>query len=112
MPVAPTYPGVYIDELPSSVRTIISVATSIAAFVGPTARGAVDEAMHITSWGDFERLYGGLSTASPMSYAVRQFYQNGGSEAEIVRVASGGKNSDDRTLGDGRPSGQVPREVG
>jgi uncharacterized protein len=94
MPVAPTYPGVYIDELPSSVRTIIGVATSVAAFVGPAARGPVDEAMHITSWGDFERLYGGLSTSSPMSYAVRQFYQNGGAEAEIVRVASGGKYSE------------------
>jgi phage tail sheath protein FI len=94
MPVAPTYPGVYIDELPSSVRTIIGVATSIAAFVGPAARGPVDEATHITSWGDFERQFGGLSTLSPMSYAVRQFYQNGGAEAEIVRVATGGKSSE------------------
>jgi len=88
MPVAPTYPGVYIDELPSSVRTIIGVATSVAAFVGPADRGPVDMPTHITSWGDYERVYGGLSATNPMGHAVRQFYQNGGAEAEVVRVAS------------------------
>lgn len=37
MPVSVSYPGVYIQEVGSGVRTI-SVATSIAAFVGQ--RGA------------------------------------------------------------------------
>ncbi len=90
MPVNPTYPGVYIDELPSAVRTIVGVPTSIAAFVGSAARGPVDKATHITSWGDFERQFGGLSASSLMSYAVFQFFQNGGSEAEIVRVVNAG----------------------
>ena len=88
MAVSPTYPGVYIDELPSPVRTIIGVPTAVAAFVGPAARGPVDEPRHITSWSDFDRIYGGLSAASLMSYAVFHYYQNGGSEAEIVRVAA------------------------
>ena len=34
MPVPPTYPGVYVQEISSGVRTISGVATSIAAFVG------------------------------------------------------------------------------
>lgn len=34
MPVTPTYPGVYIEEVPRGVRAITGVATSIAAFVG------------------------------------------------------------------------------
>jgi Bacteriophage tail sheath protein len=88
MAVSPTYPGVYIDELPNPVRTIIGVPTAVAAFVGPAARGPVDEPSHITSWSDFDRIYGGLSAASLMSYAVFHYYQNGGSEAEIVRVAA------------------------
>ena len=88
MAVSPTYPGVYIDELPNPVRTIIGVSTAVAAFVGPAARGPVDEPRHITTWSDFDRIYGGLSAASLMSYAVFHFYQNGGSEAEIVRVAA------------------------
>ena len=53
MPVAPTYPGVYIEEIPSGVRTITGVATSIAAFVGRARRGPVNEAIVINSFGDF-----------------------------------------------------------
>ena len=34
MPVSPTYPGVYIEEVPSGVRTIVGVSTSVTAFVG------------------------------------------------------------------------------
>ncbi|MGH3389857.1 MAG: phage tail sheath family protein [Actinomadura sp.] len=93
MPVTPTYPGVYIDELPSPVRTITGVPTSIAAFVGRAPRGPEDRPVHITSWADYESAFGGLDADTPMSYAVHQYYLNGGSEAEIVRVvgANGGK---------------------
>ncbi|MGW2253962.1 phage tail sheath subtilisin-like domain-containing protein [Kitasatospora sp. NPDC001660] len=86
MPVNITYPGVYIEEVPSSVRTITGVPTSIAAFVGYAPRGRVDDPVHITSWADYQAIFGGLHADSPMSYAVYQFYANGGSEAEIVRI--------------------------
>ncbi len=86
MPVTPTYPGVYIEEIPSGVRTITGVATSIAAFVGRAARGPSNTPVTITSYGDFERLFGGLWTKSSLGYAVRDFYQNGGTTAVIVRV--------------------------
>jgi phage tail sheath protein FI len=91
MPVQPTYPGVYIEEIPSGVRTITGVATSITAFIGLAARGPLNEPVTINSYSDFERSFGGLSVKSTMSYAVRDFYQNGGSTAIIVRVA---KNAD------------------
>ena len=87
MPVAPTYPGVYIEEIPSGVRTITGVATSITAFIGYTARGAVNRGTRCLSFADFERAFGGLAVDSPLSYAVSQFFQNGGSEAIVVRVA-------------------------
>jgi hypothetical protein len=86
MPIAPTYPGVYIEEIPSGVRTITGVATSITAFIGRTARGPTDYAVTINSYGDFERIFGGLWVQSAMSYAVRDFYLNGGSQAIIVRL--------------------------
>jgi hypothetical protein len=86
MPVNVTYPGVYIDEVKSSVRTITGVPTSVAAFVGHAPRGPVDRPVHITGWADYEANFGGLQANCPMSYAVYQFYLNGGSEAEIVRV--------------------------
>src|SRR5215217_1393582 len=89
MPIAPTYPGVYIEEIPSGVRTITGVATSITAFIGRALRGPVDEPVTVNGFGDFERLFGGLWAGSMMSYAVRDFFMNGGGQAIIVRVASG-----------------------
>ncbi|MGK7911162.1 MAG: phage tail sheath family protein [Synechococcus sp.] len=86
MPTTPTYPGVYIEEIPSGVRTITGVATSIAAFIGRTLQGPVNEPTTINSYGDFERLFGGLHEEYLMSYAVKDFYQNGGSQALIVRL--------------------------
>ena len=82
-----TYPGVYIQELPSPVHAITGVATSIAAFVGYTARGIDNRAQAILSFADFERLYGGLASNSELSYAVQQFYLNApGSQAYVVRT--------------------------
>ena len=89
MPVTPTFPGVYIQEIPSGVRTITGVATSITAFIGFTQRGPTSKAVQIFNFGDFERQFGGLASASDLSYAVQQYFLNGGNEAWIVRVASG-----------------------
>lgn len=83
-----TYPGVYIQELPSPVHAIAGVATSIAAFVGYTARGIDNRAQAIYNFGDFQRLYGGLASNSEVSYAVQQFYAiaGSGSQAYVVRT--------------------------
>ena len=89
MPVTVSYPGVYIEEIPSGVRTISGVATSITAFVGYTSRGPVNQAVRLANFGDFERNFGGLQQDSEISYAVQQFFLNGGSDAYVVRVASG-----------------------
>jgi uncharacterized protein len=86
MPQTLTFPGVYIEEVPSGVRPITGVATSITAFVGRALRGPVDEAIVITAYGDFERIFGGLWLESNLGYAVQDFYRNGGSTAIIVRV--------------------------
>lgn len=88
MPSALTYPGVYVEEIPSGVRTITGVATSITAFIGRARRGPVNEAVTINSFGDFERIFGGLWVDSTLGYAVRDFYINGGSQAIIVRLAN------------------------
>jgi phage tail sheath protein FI len=86
--VTPTYPGVYIEEVPSGVHPITGVATAIAAFVDFFQRGPMNEAVEIFSFADFERAFGGLDTRSEASYAIQQFFLNGGSHAWVVRVAS------------------------
>ena len=60
MLVTPTYPGVYVEEIPSGVRTITGVATSITAFIGRAKRGPCNEPTEINNLGDFERVFGGL----------------------------------------------------
>jgi phage tail sheath protein FI len=89
MPVALSYPGVYVEEIPSGVHTLTGVSTSVTAFIGFTAKGEVNEPAHIFSFADFDRQFGGLSIDSPVSFAVRDFFQNGGTEAWIVRAANG-----------------------
>lgn len=90
MTTIPSYPGVYVEELPSSVRAIQTVTTSVTAFVGHTRRGPLDEPVRITSFADFERRFGGLSARSPLGHAVHQFFGNGGTVAVVVRVAKAG----------------------
>ncbi|MCW5599186.1 MAG: hypothetical protein KIT59_08765 [Nitrosomonas sp.] len=92
MPTAMSYPGVYIKEIPSGIRTITRVKASIAAFIGPTQRGPLDTEgpVRIQSFSEFERDFGGLWRQSPLTYAVNQFFQNGGSAALIIRVVNNG----------------------
>jgi phage tail sheath protein FI len=93
MPVNPTYPGVYIEEIPSGVHTITGVATSIGAFIDRFSQGPQDRGVQILSFSDFERSFGGLSTTSEASYAIQQFFLNGGSEAYVIRVGGAGINA-------------------
>lgn len=86
MPTQVSYPGVYIEEVPSGVRTITGVATSITAFLGRAPRGPVDDPIPVNSFADFERVFGGVSAEFMMTYAVRDFFLNGGSRALIVRL--------------------------
>jgi Bacteriophage tail sheath protein len=87
MPVALTFPGVYIEEIPSGVRTITGVATSIALFIGWAGRGPTDRAVRLSSFADYERQIGGLDRRTLLGYAVKQFFENGGSDAYVVRIA-------------------------
>jgi phage tail sheath protein FI len=87
MPATLTYPGVYIEEVPSGVRTIAAVSTADTAFVDCFRRGPMNRAVRITSLADFQRVFGGLDPTSEASYAIQQYFLNGGSVAWVVRVS-------------------------
>jgi phage tail sheath protein FI len=100
MAVAVSFPGVYVEEIPSGVRTITGVATSITAFVGWSARGPTKYPGLIESWADYQRVYGGFNALSPyLSYAVYQFFNNGGQTAYVVRLAANDAVSAVLTIG-------------
>ena len=86
MPIPPTYPGVYIEEVPSGSHPIPGVPTSVTAFIDYFKQGPINKAIHIRNFGDFERTFGGLDGRSEASYSIRQFFDNGGSEAWVVRT--------------------------
>lgn len=73
------------------IRSIAGVSTSVTAFVGRTLSGPTDLPTAVFSFAEFEGLYGGLWSESPLSHAVGQFFANGGREALVCRV----RGSDD-----------------
>ncbi len=81
-----SYPGVYIQEVPSGVRTISNVGTSITAFVDFFREGPMNVATEIFGLSDFGRVFGGIDARSDASYAIAQFFLNGGSSALVVRT--------------------------
>jgi uncharacterized protein len=86
MPPVTSYPGVYVTEIPSGIRPITGVATSITAFLGRAVKGPVHEPVEVNGFADYQRIFGGLSKDSTLSYAVRDFFANGGGQALVVRV--------------------------
>ncbi|MCU4186041.1 phage tail sheath subtilisin-like domain-containing protein [Acidiferrimicrobium sp. IK] len=92
----PTYaaPGVYVEEVPSSQKSLSAAATAIAAFVGFTAKAPSDDPADpeglqprlVTSWTQFEQLYGGFAKGCMLPLSVYGYFQNGGNIAYIVRV--------------------------
>lgn len=88
MPGPYLYPGVYVEEVPSGIRPIGGASTSDTAFVDYFPRGTIDRAVRLTSWADFEREFGGLDLNSEASYAIQQYYLNGGRIAWVVRVVA------------------------
>ena len=90
MPVQVSYPGVYIQEVPSGVHTITGVATSIAAFIGRTSKGKMNKATRLLSLADYVRAFGDPHPESDLANSVRLFFANGGTDCYVIRIANGG----------------------
>lgn len=93
MPVQTSYPGVYVQEVPSGVRTITGVATSIATFIGRAKMGPMFQPVLCLNYSDFERSFSSDTSLGDMPRAVRLFFLNGGTQCYIVRVANAAKES-------------------
>ena len=91
MPVTVSYPGLYLEELPSNARSIVASPTSIAVFVGythPFKTRVFGQPVRLFSYSDYEREFGGIyvsgSLDANVAHAVYQFFLNGGSDAYVV----------------------------
>ncbi len=73
-------------------RTAIAPAdTAVTAFIGRTLKGPVCAPTTLRSFEDYQRIFGGLWLPSVLSYAVEQFFENGGRACIVVRVCNGGR---------------------
>ena len=84
-------PGIHVAVEVGADQSIARVATATAAFVGRALRGPVNRPVLIHSFADFQAVFGGLWQPSALSYAVEQYFENGGREARVVRVVNGGR---------------------
>ncbi len=74
-----------------ALQAIGGVPTGVAAFVGRTLKGPVNRPVPISSFSDFQHIFGGLWQPSPVAYAVDHFFENGGRRAFVVRVVNGAR---------------------
>jgi phage tail sheath protein FI len=63
------------------------VDTSTAVFIGAPARGSPAEPVELTSFGDYQRAFGGND--GELGHAVRLFFENGGMRAFAFRSKGG-----------------------
>ena len=100
MPVLTSYPGVYVEEIPSGVHNIVGVSTSSTAFVDFFPQGPMGVPTQVNNFTQFQTIFGNLDQRSEASYGVMQFFLNGGQTAWIVRVAAGSPEPAQLTLDD------------
>ena len=93
------HPGVYIQEVSSGVRPIEGVSTSTAGFLGKAEKGPLDAAVMVTSFAEFQSVYGGFLGDSFLAQAALQFFSNGGTRLYVVRIAKNAAVAD-ISLGD------------
>ena len=81
--------GIQFAETPNADQPIARASAQLTAFVGRTLRGPLNQPIAVRSFADFQQHFGGLWQPSPLSYAVEHFFEQGGRQAIIVRVANG-----------------------
>ncbi|MCU7727323.1 phage tail sheath subtilisin-like domain-containing protein [Actinoplanes sp. KI2] len=107
-------PGVYIEEQPSGSMPIEGVGTAVAAFVGFTERYDTEQGdptdpagvkpQLVTSWPQYERIYGGFVRGAMLPHAVRGYFENGGGKAYICRIPT----TEGESANGGRPTLTLP----
>src|SRR5438094_10151045 len=90
MPISPTYPGVYVQEVPSGVRTIVGVSTSIGMFLGTSKKGPIFKAVRCPKYSEFRTRFGDTPpTGGALAQYVKLFFLNGGTDCWVMRLANG-----------------------
>jgi uncharacterized protein len=88
MAVQPTYPGVYVQEVPSGVRTIAGVSTSIGLFIGTSTKGPINRPQQVFNYTEFRTKFGDSAAPGQLAQYVKLFFLNGGTNCWVMRIAN------------------------
>jgi phage tail sheath protein FI len=94
-------PGVYVEEISSGSKPIEAGATNIAGFLGVAEKGPVNEAVLVTNWTQYTKLFGGMHDKGWLGHGVYQFFQNGGTKAYINNLMEMPEKKKDTKAKDG-----------
>src|SRR5262249_2998443 len=85
----PTYrtPGIYFEQRDASPPVIGPVRTDVAGFVGIASRGPLHRPVRIESMTQFRHAFGGELAQAYLTYAVQEYFANGGTTCWVVRIA-------------------------
>lgn len=86
-------PGIYVEEAPRGEQQIATPPVTLAAFVGRTLRGPVNEPVVVESVDEFHRQFGGPWQESSLGACLQDFFENGGRKALVVRLINGGRRA-------------------
>jgi len=87
MTIQPNYPGVYVQEVPSGVRTIAGVSTSTTLFIGAAKAGPMNAPTLCTNYTEFDDVFSSDSSKGDMARYVKLFFLNGGTRCYVMRIA-------------------------
>jgi len=83
-------PGVYTEEIDSGPRPISSISTGVIGIIGTAPKGPVDEARLVSSFAEFERIYGGIDSSNTLANDARLAFENGAQAIRACRVVGSG----------------------
>jgi hypothetical protein len=86
--MSPQYlsPGVYVEEVEKGARPIEGVGTAVAAFVGFTERGPINQPTFVANWTQFASVFGGFIPGGYLAHAVYGYFNNGGGSCYVTRL--------------------------
>jgi uncharacterized protein len=93
--------GINVREVDGrAAPTIVGAPISVAGFLVRSVRGVPDTPVHVMGFADYVARFGGYRGDLYGAHAVRGFFDNGGTEAYVVRVVGAGAVVAEATLDD------------
>lgn len=85
--------GITVTEMAPAGQSLYASRETTAAFIGRALRGPLNEPVLINNFGDFRRRFGDVWSRSSLGPAVQQFFEHGGRNVYVVRVANGARGA-------------------